>query len=66
MKHLFDNGYNVKYNRSRHTWQTPTKAQTLPVPIVGYTLCVPCMSGSAHLCKLLEKIQKYKFIFENQ
>jgi hypothetical protein len=29
---------NVKYNRSRHTWQTPTKAQTLPVPIVVYTL----------------------------
>lgn len=29
---------NVEYNRSRHTQQTPTTAQTLPVPIVGYTL----------------------------
>lgn len=29
---------NVECNRSRHTRQTPTNAQTLPVPIVGFTL----------------------------
>lgn len=29
---------NVKYNRSGTLDKLPTKAQTLPVPIVGYTL----------------------------
>jgi len=34
---------NVECNRSRHTRQTPTKVQTLPVPIVGYILLAAVM-----------------------